>query len=34
MKSIYHTDEVHPNKAGYAVMEPLVEQAIKKALKQ
>lgn len=34
MKSIYHTDEVHPNKAGYAVMELLVEQAIKKALKQ
>lgn len=34
MKSIYHTDEVHPNKAGYAVMEPLAEQAIKAALKK
>jgi lysophospholipase L1-like esterase len=34
MKSIYHTDEVHPNKAGYAAMEPLAEQAIKQALKQ
>lgn len=34
MKSIYHTDEVHPNKLGYSVMEPLAEQAIKTALKR
>ena len=34
MKSIYHTDEVHPNKLGYSVMEPLAEQAIKAALKK
>jgi len=34
MKSIYHTDEVHPNKLGYSVMEPLAEQAIKTALKK
>ncbi|TKC06245.1 SGNH/GDSL hydrolase family protein [Pedobacter frigoris] len=27
-------DGIHPNKAGYAIMEPLVEQAIAKALKQ
>lgn len=29
MKSIYTDDEVHPNKAGYEVMQPLVEIAIK-----
>jgi len=34
MKSIYHSDEVHPNKLGYSVMEPLAEQAIKVALKK
>ena len=34
MKKIYHNDEVHPNKLGYSVMEPLVEQAIKTALKK
>ncbi len=28
----YATDEVHPTKEGYAVMEPLVENAIAKAL--
>lgn len=33
MKSIYTSDEVHPNKLGYAVMEPLVEKAIQTALK-
>lgn len=27
-------DGIHPNKAGYAIMEPLVKQAIEKALKQ
>ncbi len=27
-------DGIHPNKAGYAIMEPLVEEAIAKALKQ
>jgi len=27
-------DGIHPNKDGYAIMEPLVEQAIAKALKQ
>lgn len=27
-------DGIHPNKEGYAIMEPLVEQAIAKALKQ
>ncbi|NRF41441.1 SGNH/GDSL hydrolase family protein [Pedobacter foliorum] len=27
-------DGIHPNKAGYAIMEPLVEQGIAKALKQ
>ncbi len=30
----YANDEVHPTKAGYAVMEPLVENAIAKALTQ
>jgi len=28
----YASDEVHPTKEGYAVMEPLVEAAIAKAL--
>lgn len=28
----YADDEVHPTAAGYAVMEPLVEAAINKAL--
>jgi len=32
MISDYSEDGVHPNKAGYAVMEPLVEKAIKKVL--
>mgnify|MGYP000376967326 CR=1 FL=1 len=30
----YAKDEVHPTAEGYAVMEPLVEEAIKKALKK
>jgi lysophospholipase L1-like esterase len=34
MKAIYTSDEVHPNKLGYSVMEPLVEQAIQAALKK
>ena len=34
LKDEYTYDGVHPNKAGYKVMEPLVEQAISKALKQ
>ena len=34
LKDEYTYDGVHPNKAGYKVMEPLVEQAILKALKQ
>jgi lysophospholipase L1-like esterase len=34
MKSIYTSDEVHPNKLGYSVMEPLVEKAIKATLKK
>jgi lysophospholipase L1-like esterase len=34
MKSIYTKDEVHPNKLGYSVMEPLVEKAIQAALKK
>ena len=29
-KGIYN-DGIHPNKAGYLIMEPLAEQAIKKA---
>ena len=33
LKDEYTYDGVHPNKAGYKVMEPLVEQAILKALK-
>jgi lysophospholipase L1-like esterase len=34
MKTEYSADGVHPNKAGYKVMEPLVEEAIRKALAQ
>ena len=30
----YTFDGVHPNDAGYKVMEPIVEGAIKKALEQ
>jgi enterochelin esterase family protein len=33
LKSEYTYDGVHPNKAGYQVMQPIVEEAIKKALK-
>jgi len=32
LKKEYSEDGVHPNKAGYAVMEPLVKAAIKKTL--
>ena len=32
MKTEYSGDGVHPNEAGYKVMEPLVEEAIAKAL--
>jgi lysophospholipase L1-like esterase len=34
LKKEYSEDGVHPNKAGYKVMEPLVEKAIEKALKK
>ena len=34
MKKEYASDGVHPNKAGYNVMEPLAEEAIKKVLIQ
>jgi lysophospholipase L1-like esterase len=34
LKSDYSEDGVHPNKQGYRVMEPLAEEAIKKALSQ
>ncbi len=34
LKSEYSDDEVHPNLAGYRVMEPIVESAIKEALKR
>ena len=34
LKSDLSTDGVHPNLAGYKVMEPLAESAIQKALKQ
>jgi lysophospholipase L1-like esterase len=34
MKAEYSGDGVHPNEAGYKVMEPLVEDAISKALQQ
>ena len=33
LKSVYAADAVHPNEEGYKVMGPLVEIAIKKALK-
>ena len=33
LKPEYSEDGVHPNKAGYKVMEPLAEKAIEKALK-
>jgi len=32
LKTAYADDGVHPNKAGYEVMNPLVEKAIKKVL--
>jgi lysophospholipase L1-like esterase len=32
LKAEYSNDGVHPNKAGYEVMEPLVEKAIAKVL--
>jgi len=34
MKKEYASDGVHPTSAGYEVMEPLVKEAIEKALKQ
>ena len=34
MKVEYTVDGVHPNRAGYKVMEGLVEKTIKKALSQ
>ena len=34
LKKEYGSDGVHPNKTGYKVMEPLVEEAISKALKK
>jgi lysophospholipase L1-like esterase len=34
MKAEYSEDGVHPNAAGYAVMEPLAEQAISQAMAQ
>ena len=34
MKKEYASDGVHPTDAGYKVMEPLVKEAIEKALKQ
>jgi lysophospholipase L1-like esterase len=34
LKRAYSDDGVHPNAAGYALMQPLVEQAIANALKQ
>jgi len=34
LKKEYSSDGVHPNQAGYKVMEPLAEAAIKKALSQ
>jgi lysophospholipase L1-like esterase len=33
LKSEYTLDGVHPNLAGYKIMEPLVEEAIQKVLK-
>jgi lysophospholipase L1-like esterase len=32
LKAIYSGDGVHPNKAGYEVMNPLAEKAIAKIL--
>jgi lysophospholipase L1-like esterase len=32
LKTAYADDGVHPNKAGYEVMNPLVEKAIEKTL--
>ncbi|WP_181308591.1 SGNH/GDSL hydrolase family protein [Rufibacter sp. XAAS-G3-1] len=34
LRKVYSGDGVHPNLAGYAVMEPLVLEAVEKALKQ
>jgi len=34
MKAEYSGDGVHPNEAGFKVMEPIVEDAINKALRQ
>lgn len=34
LKKELGTDGVHPNKAGYAIMEPILEKAISKALKK
>jgi lysophospholipase L1-like esterase len=34
LKSDYSEDGVHPNKKGYQVMEPLIDEAIARALKQ
>jgi lysophospholipase L1-like esterase len=34
MKAEYSEDGVHPNESGYKIMEPLVEEAIIKALNQ
>ena len=33
LKSEYTLDGVHPNLAGYKIMEPLVEEAFQKVLK-
>jgi lysophospholipase L1-like esterase len=33
MNPAYSRDTVHPNAAGYAVMEPIAEAAVAKALK-
>jgi lysophospholipase L1-like esterase len=33
LKSEFSEDGVHPNEAGFKVMEPLVSEAINKALK-
>jgi lysophospholipase L1-like esterase len=34
LKAAFSEDGVHPNDAGYAVMQPLVERAIARALKR
>ena len=34
MKKEYASDGVHPTSAGYDVMQPLVKEAIEKALKK